>query len=83
MSSSLTTKGCVTAALLFYTMEEQAKPKKFIYRFYHPLTGAKLNLWASTDDTALRIFGIIVNNAKEWKLREASKSSGRNKQVTQ
>lgn len=60
-------------------MEEQVKVKKFIYRFFHPASGAKLNLWASTDDEAMRLFGMIVQNAIEWKLRKAAASSKRNK----
>jgi hypothetical protein len=60
-------------------MEEQEKIKRFIYRFYHPNTGAKLNLWATTDEEALKMFSSIVSNVIEWKLRKAARSSKRNK----
>lgn len=60
-------------------MEEQVKVRKFIYRFFHPASGAKLNLWASTDDEAMRLFGLVVQSASEWKLRKAAASSKRNK----
>lgn len=63
-------------------MEEELKVKKFIYRFFHPLSGAKLNLFASTDAEATRLFGLIVQNVIEWKLRKPAKSSKRNKQQT-
>jgi hypothetical protein len=59
-------------------MEEQEKIKRFIYRFYHPNTGAKLNVWAATDEEAMKIFISIVSNVIEWKLRKASPSSKRN-----
>jgi hypothetical protein len=59
--------------------QTEIKIKKFIYRYYHPASGAKLNLWASTDEEAMRLFSMIVQNVIEWKLRKAAPSSKRNK----
>jgi hypothetical protein len=61
-------------------MEKEVKVRKFIYRFFHPLSRAKLNLFASTDEEAIRLFGLIVQNVIEWKLKKPAKSSKRNKQ---
>jgi hypothetical protein len=60
-------------------MEEQTKIKKNIYRFFHPNTGAKLNIWAATDEEAMTTFSTIVSSVIEWKLRKAAPSSKRNK----
>lgn len=60
--------------------QTEIKTKTFIYRFFHPETGAKLNIWASKDEDAMTKFSTVVQNVIEWKLRKAAPSSKRSKQ---
>lgn len=59
--------------------EQQNKIKKNIYRFFHPESGSKLNIWAATDEEAMTTFSIIVKSVIPWKLRKPAPSSQRNK----
>lgn len=63
-------------------MEEQKpKTKKTIHRFFNPSTGAKLNVWAVTEDEAVSIFGSLVSDVIQWtcRKRKATKSSDKTK----
>jgi hypothetical protein len=61
-------------------MEEQQKIKRNIYRFFHPESGSKLNIWAATDEEAMTTFSTIVKSVIPWKLRKPAPSSKRFKQ---
>ena len=59
--------------------EQQTKIKRNIYRFFHPESGSKLNIWAATDEEAMTIFSTIVKSVIPWKLRKPAPSSQRHK----
>ena len=59
-------------------MEEQkAKVKKTIHRFFHPISGAKLNVWAATEEEAVVIFGSLVENVIQWTYRKRKATVGK------
>lgn len=59
-------------------MEEQKpKIKKTIHRFFHPSTQAKLNVWATNEDDAVRIFGSLVENVAQWTYRKRKATVGK------
>ncbi len=59
-------------------MEEQKpKTKKTIHRFFHSNTGAKLNIWATSEDEAVLIFGSLVENVIQWTYRKRKANVGK------